>query len=87
MIAFFPMLHKSEEEKQLKQEQLEHQTTLTREIRDYVRTGDPIILRRAVFKLFVHLPITERFKKDKARALMLMMISDGSIQSTLQRVE
>jgi len=62
----------------------EYKNTISKEVRDYIRTGDSIILKRVLFKLFINQTVPERFKQDKAHAVMMMMIDDSNVSSTVQ---
>lgn len=62
----------------------EYKNTLSKEVRDYIRTGDSVILKRVLFKLFINQTVPERFKQDKAHAVMMMMIDDSNVSSTVQ---
>lgn len=49
---------------------------IQQEINDYVRTGDELILKRILFKLYITQSATISFEKQKALTVMLMMFSD-----------
>ncbi len=49
---------------------------IQQEINDYIRTGDELILKRVLFKVYISQPATISFKKQKALTVMLMMFSD-----------
>jgi hypothetical protein len=62
----------------------EYQNTLSKEIRDYIRNGDVIILRRVLFKMFVNQPVPSCLQREKARAVLCMLGSDSDISSTIR---
>ena len=50
-----------------------------REVRDYMRTGDTVLLKRILFRNLVLAPVHANLKLDKARALMMLIESDNSM--------
>ena len=62
----------------------EYQNTLSKEIRDYIRNGDMIILRRVLFKLFVNHPVPPSLQREKARVVSCMLGNDSDISSTIR---
>jgi len=79
------MTYKFEEETQEQEAQLlkERRNTYCRDVRDFMRTGDSVILKRIIFRTFINSPTPEYFKNDKAQAVMLTMASDRSINMAL----
>jgi hypothetical protein len=61
----------------------EYKNTLAKEVRDFMRNGDPVILKRVLFKMFVNYPIPQPFKQYKANAVMLLMLNDTEISSAV----
>ena len=61
----------------------EYKNTLSRECNDYIRTGDQIILKRILFKLYATHNGTDKLKREKAHALMMLMVHDNRIISNL----
>jgi len=59
----------------------EYRNTLTREIRDYMRNGDPVILKRTLFKMFVHHPTPTKFQQQKANTVLMLMMHDSDMSS------
>lgn len=59
----------------------EYRTTLNREIRDYMRNGDPVMLRRFLFKMFVHHPTPATFQQQKANTVLMLMMHDSDMSS------
>lgn len=66
-----------------KKQQEEYRSALQREIRDFLRTGDDVILKRILFKTFVHHSVPWRLKSQKAGVIMMLMMRDQDISSTL----
>lgn len=80
------MTQKQTEESQINDQQMqrEYRLSLSKETRDFMRNGDIIILKRILFKMFTHLPVNERFKQEKAKTLLLLLIGNNNVVSRLQ---
>jgi hypothetical protein len=61
----------------------EREQNYAREVRDFIRTGDPMILKRIVFRNFIKSPTPAKFKDAKAMAVMMVMAADQSINMNL----
>jgi len=72
--------YKSQSDSKLLKERM---NTYCREVTDFMRTGDSLILRRILFRNFIHAPTDDQFLVDKAKAVMLIMSSDQSINMSL----
>jgi len=57
----------------------DYRSSVTRELRDFMRNGDQVILRRALFKIFVHHPTPIMFKQHKANAALLLMFHHADL--------
>jgi hypothetical protein len=57
-----------------------------RDVRYFMMNNDISILKRVLFKTFVHQSVPAAFQKDKTHALMMIMISDGNIQTNVDQV-
>lgn len=61
--------------------QEEYRNTLNREIRDYMRNGDPVILRRVLFKMYIHHPTPVKYRQQKSNTVFLLMMHDSDMSS------
>jgi hypothetical protein len=71
---FIPL--KSSCEKKLERE---YNNTIRREIYDYLRNGDQVILKRILFKTYVKQHVPPRFKINKACSVIMMIMSDEQV--------
>lgn len=76
------MTQQSKEECEKKLEK-ERAGNYRREVRDFIRTGDNLILRRVVFRNFIFSPVSPHFTNEKAQAVMMIMASDRTINMAL----
>jgi hypothetical protein len=70
-----------EQERKIKREYIR---LLQADIHDFMDNNDMHVLKRILFKTFVHQAVPDTFQKDKTHALMMMMIADGNIQTTIE---
>ena len=77
--------YKSSERQEYKQKlDQDYMNTIGKEIRDYIRNGDVVILKRVLLKLFVHSDVPDKLKRQKACSLMsLLMNHHHDFQMTL----
>ena len=73
--------HDAEDCKKRQEEEYRH--TLSKEIKDYMRNGDQIILKRVLFKMFVNYPTPSHMRQPKANTIMMLMLNDSSFSSTV----
>lgn len=73
--------HDSEDCKKRQEEEYRH--TLSKEIKDYMRNGDQVILKRVLFKMFVNHPTPSHMLQPKANTIMMLMLNDSSFSSTV----
>ena len=70
------MVHKNEHDEEDKKLEHNYNLSLKNEIKDYMRNGDMMILKRVLFKLFVNQNISKKLKQEKAHAVIAMLIDD-----------
>lgn len=70
------------EECKKKQEE-EYRLTLSKEIKDYMRNGDQVILKRVLFKMFVNHSTPPHMLQPKSNAIMMLMLHDSSFSSSI----
>ena len=80
------MGQKETEESQEAEQKMKHDyhTLFEEDVREFMNNNDMYILKRILFKSFVHQAVPTTFQKDKTHALMMMMIADGNIQTTIE---
>ena len=79
------MVQKIEVNEDEKKIEHNYNITLENEIKDYMRTGDLLILRRILFKLYLQQNIPLKLKKEKASTVTMLLI-DEALQGTLRRI-
>jgi hypothetical protein len=69
---------------QQEERQHEHKQILAREVKEYLNNNDPSVLKRVLFKSFVHQSVPTAFQKDKTQALMCLMLADTqNVETTI----
>ena len=73
--------HDAEECRKHQEEEYRH--ILSREIKDYMRNGDQVILKRVLFKMFVNHSTPSHMLQPKANTIMMLMLHDSSFSSSI----
>ena len=48
---------------------------LKRDVREYMRTNDDVLLHRIILNLFVHQPVPQLFKPAKSKSVIYLLIN------------
>ena len=62
--------------KQVQQQKKDYAIHLKTEIQDFLRTGDLLILKRILFKMFVNSNIPLKLKKKKSHLMLMLLIEN-----------
>lgn len=66
-----------------KSQERDYLQTLRREIKDYMRTGDKIILSRVILKMFTNQTTPPYMHQEKSKTVMMILMHDPESTTSL----